>query len=382
MVQRQRPKLGLPAWFGRTGLLLLALTIPVLLFSSQLYVGGLARSAPIQFAPLVLLQFCHWYLWAIAGPVAWALARRWPLSGNHAWLHLAWHAAAAVVVAVCILLGYLVLYHVVTGAPQLKPWFSGFDRSWRMTAIFSFAYLFHLELLVYAAVVIASQAVASTEQLRAREGEALRLASELTHAKLQVLRTQLQPHFLFNTLHTIGSFVLQGRNTQAVETLTELGDVLRLTLDRRDTDQVTLREELAYLRRYLHIEEARFGDRLSVDWRIQTETLDLPVPSFILQPIVENALKHGVSREPGPVRLEIRAVVEGLRLHVSVYNDGQRLPPSWSLERDAGFGLSNVMQRLRHRVPQCNLAMSNVDERGVVAVFDFPGRPKPALGDT
>ena len=356
----------------RAGLLLLALSVPVLLFSTQLHVGNHVRSVRVPFGAIVLLQLCQWYLWAIAGPVVWALARRWPLSGLQRARNLLKHIGAAILVSVAVLGGYLVLYHLLTGIPRLSFLFAGFDRSWRSTTLFTFAYLFHLELLVYAGVVATAQAVNSNRQLRTREEDALRLSAELTKTKLQVLQAQLQPHFLFNALHTIGSFVLQKRNAQAMETLAELGDVLRLTLERGETDLVALRDELNYLRRYLHIEEARFGDRLTVDWRVETDALDIQVPAFILQPIVENALKHGVAKELSEVRLEVRAAVQDSHLRISVFNEGPRLPLSWSLEKDAGFGLNNVMNRLRYRTPACYLSLSNVHETGVLAVLDFP----------
>jgi two-component system, LytTR family, sensor kinase len=380
MAPAERPRLTLRGHALRAGLLLLALLVPVLLFSTQLYVSALARSTRVSIWGIAILQCCEWYLWAIAGPLVWGLARRWPLTGRHRRANALRHAGAAVLVSVCILGGYLVLYHLFTGIPRLGGLFIGFERSWRTTALFTYAYLFPLELLVYAGVVASAQAVNSTRELNAREEDALRLSAELTKTKLQVLRAQLQPHFLFNALHTIGSFVLQKRNAQAMETLVELGDVLRLTLERGETDLVTLRDELNYLRRYLHIEEARFGDRLTVDWRIETGTLDVLVPAFILQPIVENALKHGVAKELSEVRLEIRAVLEGDSLRISVFNEGPQLPLSWSLERNAGFGLTNVRDRLRYRTPVCRLALNNVDEKGVLAVLEFPGSQRQASG--
>ncbi len=372
MAPAGRLRLELHGPLARAGLLLLGLGIPVLLFSTQLYVGNQVRAVRVPFGAIVLLQLCQWYLWAIAGPLVWALARRWPLSGLNRVRNLLKHLAAGIAVSVAVLAGYLALYHLVTGIPRLAGLFVGVDRSWRSTTLFTFAYLFHLELLVYAGVVATAQAVNSNRQLRARDEDALRLSAELTKTRLQVLQAQLQPHFLFNALHTIGSFILQKRNAQAMETLAELGDVLRLTLERGESDLVALWDELNYLRRYLHIEEARFGDRLTVDWRVETEALDIRVPAFILQPILENALKHGVAKEVSDVRLEVRAAVQDSHLRISVFNEGPRLPPSWSLEQNAGFGLTNVMNRLRYRTPTCHLSLSNVQETGVLAVLDFP----------
>ena len=334
----------------------------------QLYVGYGLRGVHVPFLATFAVQLCHWELWTMAGPIVWSFAARWPLGAGERWHSLARHAVAALGTTLAILAANLLLYHTLIRLPGASAWFAGFDRSLPATATFYAATYFHLELLIYAAVVATAHAVRTTTQLRAREREALRLEGELTSARLAVLRAQLQPHFLFNTLHTIGSLVLQQETDRATRLLAELGELLRGALAQRDADLAPLRDEIAYLRRYLTIEEARFGDRLRVEWDIEPGALDAWVPPFILQPLVENAFRHGISRRTEPSRLEVSAASRNGSLRVSIYNDGPGL-----VERGggAGYGLTNVTARLETRQPAGRLELVN-DGGGVRATLVMP----------
>ena len=201
--------------------------------------------------------------------------------------------------------------------------------------------------------------------------QALQLRTELADAKLQSLRAQLQPHFLFNTLHTIGSLVMQREHDAALKTLAQLGELLRMTLAQRDAPAVSFSQELSYLRSYVGIEETRFGRRLDVSWSIDPDTLDVRVPTFILQPIVENAFRHGVSRRTELSALRIRAARSDGMLLIDIYNDGPPLASSFSIEKDGGFGLRNVMQRLATWDPRANLAPRQADD-GVLMRLTLP----------
>src|SRR4029453_3810028 len=141
---------------------------------------------------------------------------------------------------------------------------------------------FHIELILYGSVVAVAHAVRTTALLRKREHDALRLEAELTGAKLKVLRRQLQPHFLFNTLHTIGSLVLQRQNERAVQLLAEVGELPRGRLGRGATETAPVADEIPYPKRYLGIEEARFGDRLTVEWGVDPAVEEALIPPFIL----------------------------------------------------------------------------------------------------
>ena len=355
----------------RVALLVAALTVPSTIIAAQLYVGYQLQGIRMPFAAVLATQLCHWELWSIAGPIVWGLERRWPLSGPHRRAAILRHALAAPVVAIAVLAGFFALYHTLIRVPGASAWFVGLDRSFFKTAVFFLVAYFHVELFIYGGVVAAAHAFRTTALLQAREHEALVLESELTRARLTALRTQLQPHFLFNTLHTIGSLVLQRQNERAVEMLAELGELLRGTLAHRDTDLAPLQDEIAYLRRYLRIEEARFGDRLTVEWDLEPAAIEAAIPAFILQPLVENAFRHGISHRTEDSVLRISAAAENGSVRITVYNDGPSLPAGFSLDRTAGYGLKNVAERLRARRPSGRLELTSMPS-GVCATLILP----------
>jgi two-component system, LytTR family, sensor kinase len=362
-------------WRRPTQLALIAaaLSAPAAVIATQLYVGYRLRGLRVPFAAVLLIQLVHWELWAIAGPVVWTLEARWPLDPGGRRRALLRHAITACVVATVVLLLNLAIYHTLIRMPGISGWFSeGFDRSLAQTALFYFVAYFHVELLVYGAIVAAAYAARTTTLLRAREHDALRLEAELTGARLTALRTQLQPHFLFNTLHTIGSLVLQRKNDQAVQLLAELGELLRSTLSHRDTDLAPLAEEIAYLRRYLRIEEARFADRLRIEWHLDPAADNALVPPFILQPLVENAFRHGISRRTEDSLLSIATRVEDGSLRIAIYNEGPPLAESFSIDRATGYGLKNVAERLRTRRPAGRVDLANAPAGGVRATLVLP----------
>lgn len=157
----------------------------------------------------------------------------------------------------------------------------------------------------------------------------------------RALKLQLHPHFLFNTLHAIGALVRQGQGAAALEMLTGLGELLRASLG-ENASEVPLRRELELTERYLHIQRVRFSDRLSVTVEASDEALSAGVPPLLLQPLVENAITHGIARAPGPGTLEIRAVRQGERLSIEVFNSGPALENG-----RRGVGLRNTEERLR-----------------------------------
>jgi two-component system, LytTR family, sensor kinase len=189
----------------RYAILAAALTIPAIVVATQLYFGYRMRGMRFPFSGALSIQLCHWELWAIVGPFVWNLERRWPFSSTDGRQALLRHAMAAPVVATVVLAFYLALYHTLIRIPTLSAWFVGLERSFTSTVTFFFITDFHIQLLLYASVVAVAHAVRATEMLRVQEHQALRLEAELTGARLTALRMQLQPHFLFNTLHTIGA---------------------------------------------------------------------------------------------------------------------------------------------------------------------------------
>jgi hypothetical protein len=172
----------------------------------------------------------------------------------------------------------------------------------------------------------------------------IRLRSELDAARLQALRAQLQPHFLFNALNTILPLIYRDPKV-ASRTLVQLGDLLRATLDRDAAATVRLRDELEFLRRYLEIQSLRFEDRLQTSFDIAPETLDAEVPSLLLQPLVENAVKHGISQDPGRGEVRVSSRADGGDLLLVVWNTSIRGPEPLS-PHGSGIGLANLRDRL------------------------------------
>jgi LytS/YehU family sensor histidine kinase len=203
---------------------------------------------------------------------------------------------------------------------------------------------FDWEMMTYWAVVGLSHALDFHREAQERELTAAQLRTRLAEANLQALQRQLHPHFLFNTLNTISA--LMHRDTQAADAMLErLGDLLRLTLDRIGTQYVSLKDELDFLRKYLEIEKTRFGERLQVHIEVELDTLDAAVPNLVLQPIVENALRHGIGPKIGGGRVDILARRDGDDLVLEVRDNGV------GLTKDAfhnGVGLTNTRSRLEH----------------------------------
>lgn len=206
------------------------------------------------------------------------------------------------------------------------------------------------------------------------EGELTRAELQLARSQLQVLKMQLDPHFLFNTFNAIAA--LMHRDAAAADAmLTRLSELLRITLSRAGDQEVTLREELDFLRLYLEIQQSRFGERLSVDWRVEPGVEGASVPHLVLQPIVENAVQHGIARVPGPGRIGIAARRQGARLLLEVTDSGPGLADDWT-PRPGGLGLSNTHARLEQMYgEEHTLEMYTRDEGGTAVVIELPYRP-------
>ena len=304
---------------------------------SEVEVGFMVRTA--------LGIFQEYYLWALLTPLVFWGSRRFSIErSNWAWrvlLHLAMGLVIAVAVDVC---SHYLRHHVIVGVRGRQP---TFDPLFVVTRLW-----FLDELITYFAVLAAGMARDYFLRYRARleettllRAEAVRLEAELSEARLQALRMQVNPHFLFNTLHAVSSLV--ERDPQGVRRMiARLSELLRYTLERSNTQEVAMRQELAFLRGYLEIQRIRFQGHLEVAETIDPEVLDALVPSLILQPIVENAVKHGVSKTEGVGRIEIVARREGELLHLVVTDNGPGFdgagPPSF----DRGVGLRNTRARL------------------------------------
>jgi len=233
----------------------------------------------------------------------------------------------------------------------------------------SWVYQSPLAVITYAATVGAGYAAEYTRRSR----ELARLQAELTQAQLSALRMQLNPHFLFNTLHTIAAFVREHDEHQAVELIERLGDVLRHVLRSSNELEAPLASEVSFLQKYLEIEQARFGDRLEVSFAIAGDASAALVPQLIVQPLVENALRHGLAPRAEPGKLTVSAQRHNGSLELRVRDDGLGLRDGWDAED--GLGLPNVRARLsRMYGPAGRLALTSPPGGGVLATITLPFR--------
>lgn len=184
------------------------------------------------------------------------------------------------------------------------------------------------------------------DQIRDRTIRTAELERLLAQSRLNMLRTQLHPHFLFNALNAISANVESAPRT-ARWMLEQLGDLLRLALDHAEDQVIPLQRELAFVDRYMKLQKVRYEDRLDVVLDVDPLALQALVPTFILQPLIENAIRHGIATRSTPGQIEIQAWCEGEEMHLSVRDDGPGLAANWDLERGAGVGLSNTRERLR-----------------------------------
>ena len=238
-----------------------------------------------------------------------------------------------------------------------------------------------LGLLGYTLLFAVVMAAEYYDRFRERERAAAALSVQLAEARLAALRMQLNPHFLFNTLNTVSMHVRRGENTEAVRMLAGLSDILRHVLEDSPPQEVTLRQELAFIDRYLAIERSRFGDRLKVTVTVEPDALDALVPNLVLQPLVENAIRHGIGRRAAAGRLEIRAGRRGDLLELMVQDDGPGIdnesdsvtPATGIPLSSGGIGLRNTTSRLQQLYgARGNLSLENPPAGGAIARVTLP----------
>ncbi len=203
-----------------------------------------------------------------------------------------------------------------------------------------------VNLVIYWVILSSSLIFVYYERYQNEMLKASRLDAQLSNARLQALKMQLHPHFLFNTLHSITALVLKNENRDAVKLVNRLSELLRLTLDNIETQVMTLGDELEFTRRYLEIERIRFHDRLAVEWEIDPQALEAQVPNLILQPLVENAMRHAVDSNSGTSRIQIAAHLQSDQVLMEVRDDGKDLKKISGQNGAAGLGLKNTRARL------------------------------------
>jgi signal transduction histidine kinase len=341
-----------------------------LLACGERYTMSALGIAPMPIGRLVITHGLPWYAWAAVTPLIYHVARRYPLHGGVNARTLAIHAGVCALTQSAYSATYTVIAYLVRTIP--RPFTPG--RYFVVTVLGWVPVM----TVVYAAVVGFFEWQAANARARAREQEAAALTTELAQAQLAALRMQLHPHFLFNALNTIAVLVGEEQRETAMQLLSRLGGVLRTVVRGDPARELPLREEVALIAEYLDIEQIRFADRLRVEWDLDAGALDHQVPVFVLQPLVENALRHGVGRSPLGGRLEVGADVYGGALRLWVLDDGPRgAPPAQGAGEEAGqgIGLSNTRARL-HRLygTGASLGLEPLEGGGTRAVIRIPVR--------
>lgn len=285
----------------------------------------------------------EWYLWVPITPIILRLAARFPVAQVRTWRTVAPHVAA--IVAISIARG-------VTYTSTTVVFAHGNPFLWQ-TIVFYLPFA----AAIYGVIVAIDSAA--------------RLQTQLARAELVALRANLQPHFLFNALHTVGALVRAYDRDGAIRVITELSDLLRAQLRRDAPDEVSLREEIAFVERYLAIEQVRFRDRLRVRWDVAAETMEARIPRLLLQPLAENAIRHGIGRSSTAGIVTIASTRRGDWLEIAVTDDG----PGPVETTHHGLGLVTARARLRHVYgPQADVTLSAAIGGGAIALARLPFR--------
>jgi len=353
-------------------LVFLVWTIEGLLWTAQMHVSGKLAGKQWSLSGVALVQMGTALAWALATLLLLRLARRYPLAKGTWVKSLAVHLGTSLVVSFAIDVLFVWLQELA-GRPDI-------GTSPLLTRAFQmFVGWVDFNLLIYWVILVGTHALGYYRSLQQRDLKEALLETQLTKARLDALEMQLHPHFLFNALNTVSALVRSSQNAQAVKVVASLGDLLRRTLDRRGGVEIPLREELEFVHRYLEIEQIRFGDRLEVAVEAGASTLEARVPTLILQPLVENAIRHGVAPRAARGRVGVRAWREGERLRLEVTDDGVGLPPAFDLGRHAGVGLGNTRERLERLHPGRHLLRVAARPGGGTTVqVSLPYRPEAA----
>jgi two-component system, LytTR family, sensor kinase len=341
-----------------------AWTIVALFFSTQVYMMYYAGKQPIPYAKAFFVQVSACYLWALLTPLVLWLARRFRIDRNNWPREVTFHFLVSLGLVSVLLSVHFLIYMALVG------------RSADISLMRAFEYLYpNLDrwLLVYWFILLMSHAYNYYHSYRQGELKASQLETQLVQSQLEALKMQVHPHFLFNTLHSISA--LLGHDTEAARRMiARLGDFLRLTLENSGAMEVSLKKEMEFLNGYLEIERIRFQDRLTTEIRVDPQLLDVQVPNLILQPIVENAMRHAIAN-CNAGRVEIVASARNGVLNIQVKDNGPGLPQRGLASENAGLGvgLANTMARLEHLYGSAyKFELANGPTGGVVVTLEIP----------
>jgi two-component system LytT family sensor kinase len=355
---------------ARIWILLLGLwTIPGLVAAVIHYIRSLQYDWA-SWGVSLRLQILFWYLWIPITPIALWLGRRFsPFESGRRVRNIALHVLfAAVVSLIHLSLGLVVFRELSPEPPQLP---------YQQALLFFLASYFEFDMLIYAGIVVGGQALDYYRRSRRDAVRAAQLEAQLAEARLESLRSQLHPHFLFNTLHSISALMTKDVPA-ARRMMTRLSDLLRFALDETNGEEVPLGEELDFLERYVEIQKARFPERLEVEFDIEPASESMLVPRFVLQPLVENAIRHGADTRPDG-RVVVRSRVLDGRLRLEIEDNGPGFPVDAPASPE-GVGLRSTRARIDHLYREAGTIelTSPRNGHGALVRIEFPARAESA----
>jgi sensor histidine kinase YesM len=345
-------------------------TLLVLFFSTRTEVRGEPFVwIPITWGQALKISVAQWSAWGgLALIIIW-IDRRLPIARDALFQRFLVHVPLSVIFTVA----YTYLYHanlMVLDAPRDASLLAGgvLSTAWRVI---------HRNTTFFYWVIVGTYiAVDYQNYLKNRLVRTAELERLLSDARLNVLRTQLQPHFLFNALNAISAHIENDPRTARLM-LERLGDLLRLSLDHIDHQEIGLDQEMAFVERYLQLQAMRFEDRLHISMSVTPDAHDALVPSFILQPLVENAVQHGAAARSANGTIAVEAWRDNGTVRLAVRDNGPGLPPGWTVENSEGIGIANTRERLRHLYGEQNQSLKISEEPGggVRVDLSLPFRP-------
>jgi sensor histidine kinase YesM len=340
-------------------------TLIGLAFASQLYVSSAHFGNPISWRYAVSNSLADWYVFALLSVPAIGLSQRHPL------IQKRWKDAVAIHFGASTLFSITwVGLRLVAGRFLSLAYLESLDFAQAFKDLLGRTFLFNL--LIYWVIVTVSHALDYYRKYHERELRTSELEKRLAQAKLQALQMQLNPHFLFNTLHAISA--LMHKDVEAADRMiARLSDLLRYALESTDAQEVPLKQELDFLKRYLEIEQTRFGNRLAVQMEIAPETIDARVPNLVLQPLIENAIRHGIEPHSKAGRISLRATRDNETLVLQVRDNGAGVSNHSKLQE--GIGLSNTRARLQELYgADHRFELNNATDGGLLVSVTIPWR--------
>ena len=362
--------------YRRATLLFLGWTLVSIIFAGISYAAAIGENnKEFGFISALRLNLVQFYVWAVLSPLVFRFSRRFPIELRPLNVRNLLLYFPALISFACIhqVIHLAVLWSITPRWRQKYPALTDCYRAY-------FAFGFYIDLIIALLIVIAVHTLLYYQSFRASELAQSSLKTDLAQAQLRALKMQLHPHFLFNTLHSISSLVLEDP-PKANSMIARLGDFLRLTVDNSDQQLVTLKEETEFLRCYLDIEQVRFGDRLTVTFELEPQTLSAQVPHLILQPVVENAIQHAIAPRSTRGHINIEAKRLNSLLRVAISDNGPGISSNANLPWKQGVGLTNVRTRLQQIYgPDFRFELMNTNGGGLTAVMEIPFEREPNPG--